>query len=163
DLAVIKAWIAGGAPETSGSKVVINKPKTNLAVVAVTGKPDGPIAMPKDLSIEPVATPRHPAALTALAASPWAPLIAVGGQRQIVLYHADTLELLGVLPFPEGIPFSLKFSRNGSLLIAGGGIGAKSGKVGAFAVATGKRIVEVADEIDAVLAADLPPAPPPTA
>src|SRR6266550_1925271 len=75
DLAIIKAWIAGGAPETSGSKVVFNKPKTNLAVVAVTGKPDGPIAMPRDLSIEPVATPRHPAALTALAASPWAPLI----------------------------------------------------------------------------------------
>ena len=157
DLAIIKAWIAGGAPETSGSKVVINKPKTNLAVVAVTGKPEGPIAMPKDLSIEPVATPRHPAALTALAASPWAPLIAVGGQRQIVLYHADTLELLGILPFPEGIPYSLKFSRNGSLLIAGGGIGAKSGKVVAFDVATGKRVVEVGDEFDVVLAADLSP------
>src|SRR5882757_2213826 len=52
EIAVIKAWIAGGAPETSGSTVVINKPKNNLAVVTVAGKPSGPVAMPKDLSIE---------------------------------------------------------------------------------------------------------------
>jgi hypothetical protein len=157
EIAVIRAWIAGGAPETSGSKVAINKPKTNLAVVAVTGKPTGPVAMPKDLSIEPVTTARHPAALTALAASPWAPVIAIGGQRQIVLYHADTLELLGVLPYPEGIAYTLKFSTNGSLLLAGGGIGAKTGKVVAFDVASGKRVAEVGDEFDAVIAADVSP------
>src|SRR5580765_6686177 len=47
DLKVIREWIAGGAPETSGSKVVINKPKANLAVVASSaGKPEGPVAMP---------------------------------------------------------------------------------------------------------------------
>src|SRR3954470_15216528 len=50
ELNVIKAWIAGGAPENSGSAVVINKPKNNLAVVASAGKPAGPVAMPKDLS-----------------------------------------------------------------------------------------------------------------
>jgi hypothetical protein len=157
DIALIKAWIAGGAPETSGSTVVINKPKNNLAVVTVSGKPTGPVAMPKDLSIEPVATTRHPAALTALAASPWAPLIAVGGQRQIVLYNADTLDLVGILPYPEGIAYSLKFSQNGSLLLAGGGIGAKSGKVIAFDVATGNRVAEVGDEFDAVITADVSP------
>jgi WD40 repeat protein len=157
DIALIKAWIAAGAPETSGSKVVINKPKSNLAVVAVTGKPQGPVAMPKDLSIEPVVTARHPGALTALAASPWAPIIAVGGQRQIILYHAQTLETLGILPFPEGLAYSLKFSRNGSILLAAGGIGAKSGKVVAFDVATGNRVAEVGDEFDAILAADVSP------
>ncbi len=157
DLAMIRAWIAGGAPETSGSKVVTNKPKANLAVVASAGKPKGPIAMPKDLPVEPVVVTRHPAALTALAASPWAPVIAIGGQRQIVLYNSDTLELLGILPYPEGIAFSLKFSANGSLLIAGGGQGAKTGKVIAFDVATGKRVSEVGDEFDAVLASDMSP------
>src|SRR5688572_15332972 len=54
DLAVIKAWIAAGAPENSGSKVTVNKPKSSLAAVVVTGRPDGPVAMPKDLPIEPV-------------------------------------------------------------------------------------------------------------
>jgi WD40 repeat protein len=157
DIALIKAWIAGGAPETSGSTVVINKPKNNLAVVTVAGKPTGPVAMPKDLSIEPVAVTKHPAALTALAASPWAPLIAIGGQRQIVLYNSDTLDLVGILPYPEGIAYSLKFSQNGSLLLAGGGVGAKTGKVVAFDVATGNRVAEVGDEFDAVITADVSP------
>jgi hypothetical protein len=157
DIAMIRAWIAGGALETSGSKVVINKPKNNLAVVASAGKPTGPVAMPKDLPIEPVIVTSHPAALTALAASPWAPVIAIGGQEQIVLYNTDTLELLGILPYPEGIAYSLKFSANGSLLLAGGGIGAKTGKVVAFDVVTGKRVAEVGDEFDAVIASDISP------
>jgi WD40 repeat protein len=157
DINLIREWIAGGAPETSGSKVVINKPKSNLAVVAVTGKPEGPVAMPGDLSLDPVVVARHPAALTSLAASPWAPVVAVGGQRQVVLYNSATLDLLGVLPFPEGLPYSLKFSRNGSVLLAAGGIGAKSGKVVAYDVATGKRVAEVGDEFDAILTADVSP------
>ncbi len=157
DIATIRAWIAGGAPETNGSKVVINKPKNNLAVVASAGKPAGPVAMPKDLPIEPIVVTRHPAALTALAASPWAPVIAIGGQQQIVLYNSDTLELIGILPYPEGIAYSLKFSANGSLLLAGGGIGAKTGKVVAFDVTTGKRVAEVGDEFDSVIASDISP------
>ena len=68
-------------------------------------------------------------AVTALAASPWAPLVAVAGQKQVLLYNTDTRELLGVLPFPEGMPHVLKFSRNGTLLLAGGGRGGQSGKV----------------------------------
>ena len=87
--------------------------------------------------------------------SPWAPLVAVGGQKQVLLYNSDTLDLLGVLPFPEGVPHVLKFSRNGSLLLAGGGRGGKSGKVVVWNVATGERIFEVGDETDAVLAADI--------
>lgn len=157
DIATIRAWIAAGAPETSGSKVTINKPKSNLAVVTVTGKPEGPVAMPKDLPVEPVVTAKHTGALTALASSPWAPVIAVGGQRQIVLYHAQTLDLLGIIPFPEGVAYSLKFSRNGSILLAAGGVGAKSGKVVAFDVATGNRVAEVGDEFDAILTADVSP------
>jgi hypothetical protein len=157
DLDLIKQWIAGGAPENNGSTVVINKPKVSLGVVVAAGKPAGPIAMPKGLPIEPVVTPRHMSALASIAASPWAPVIAVSGQRQIVLYHADTLEILGVLAYPEGIAYSLKFSRNGSLLLAGGGIGAKTGKVVAFDVATGKRVTEVGDEFDAVIASDISP------
>ena len=65
------------------------------------------------LSLEPLVRTTRANALTALASSPWAPLVAVGGQKQVLLYHSDTLELLGVLPFPEGVPHVLKFSRNG--------------------------------------------------
>ena len=93
----------------------------------------------------------------ALAASPWAPLTAVGGHKQVILFHSDTLETLGVLPFPEGLPTTLHFSRNGQILLGGGGIAAKSGKVALWKVETGERIATIGNEVDQVLAADLSP------
>jgi Planctomycete cytochrome C/WD domain, G-beta repeat len=155
---LLRQWIQAGAPENAGSKVVVaNKPKIEIALnAAAKGKPDGPPPMPPaKLNLEPVVKTARANAVTALAASPWAPLVAVGGQKQVLLYHADTLDLLGVLPFPEGTPHVLKFSRNGSLLLAGGGHDGKSGKVVVWSVVTGERAFTVGDELDAVLAADI--------
>jgi WD40 repeat protein len=156
-LDTIKAWIQGGALENDGSKVpVVNKPKLDIALTAISkGKPDGPPPMPVRLKLDPVVQTGKANAITALAASPWAPLVAVAGQKQVLLYHSDSLELLGILPFPEGIPYVLRFSRNGSLLLGGGGRGGKSGRAVVWSVATGERIFDVGDEMDAVLAADI--------
>jgi hypothetical protein len=157
-LETIRQWIGGGALENAGSKAkIVNKPKFEMALSSINkGKPDGPPPMPSPrLSLEPVVRTARASALTALAASPWAPLVAVAGQKQVLLYHSDTLELLGVLPFPEGSIHVLKFSRNGSLLLAGGGRGGKSGRVIVWSVTTGERIFEVGDESDVVLAADI--------
>jgi len=154
----IRKWILGGALENAGSKAkIINKPKYEIALSSINkGKPEGPPPMPSPkLSLEPLVRTTRANALTALASSPWAPLVAVGGQKQVLLYHSDTLELLGVLPFPEGVPHVLKFSRNGGLLLAGGGRSAKSGKVVVWSVATGERIFTVGDETDLVLTADI--------
>jgi len=155
-LATVKQWIELGALETAGSVAKIKaKPKLDMSAASGAARPDGPAAMPEGLSLaSPVVTGRS-AAISALAASPWAPLIAVAGQEQIVLYHANTHELLGVLPFPEGTPHILKFSRSGALLLAGGGHGGHSGKVVVFDVKSGARVFEVGDELDAVLAADI--------
>jgi cytochrome c/WD40 domain-containing protein len=155
DLDLIKQWIAGGALENSGSIASV-KPKVDLGVVTATiGRPAGPPPMPKGLSLEPLVRTKRPGPLNALAASPWAPVAAIGGQKQILLYHTTSLELLGVLPFPEGLPECLAFSRNGQLLLCGGGQGAKLGKVAVWDIASGKRITEVGDEFDVVLAADI--------
>lgn len=155
-LALVKAWITGGALENSGSTAKIKKqPTMDLSASAGSSKPSGPPAMPEGLSRQTLAHTARPSALTALAASPWAPLVAVAGQKQVLLYHAETGRLLGVLPFPEGVAFVLKFSRSGSLLLAGGGQGGKAGRVVVFDVRTGKRVFEVGDELDAVLAADI--------
>ncbi len=154
-LAVIKAWIVGGALENAGSSAKPKKPAMNLAASGGSAKPDGPPIMPEGLWREPVVSTGRPGAVTAIAASPWAPLIAVAGQKQILLYHSDTGNLLGVLPFPEGIPYVLKFSRSGALLLAGGGLGARQGRVVVYDVKTGQRAFEVGDELDAVLAADI--------
>jgi WD40 repeat protein len=159
ELELLRKWIAGGALETANGKAAApSKPKVDLTLTAsAIGKPTGPVAMPRNLVTEPVVHTHSNGAVPSLATSPWAPLAAVGGQKQILLYNTQTLELVGVLPFPEGLPLVLQFSRNGSLLLAGGGQAAKSGKVVIFDVASGSRLAEVGDEFDSVLAADISP------
>ena len=49
------------------------------------------------------------------------------------------------------------FSRNGKVLLAAGGRGANTGKAVLFDVASGKRLAEIGDETDSVLAADISP------
>ncbi len=154
----VRAWIEQGALENAGSKVVAMKPKADVSLTSVVrGRPQGPPPMPDvtKLSPEPVIIAQRANAVTAIAANPWSPLVAVAGQKQVVLYDADTLQLLGVLPFPYGQPNVLKFSRNGSLLLAAGGRGGHSGKAVVWSVASGDKIIEVGDETDTVLAADI--------
>ena len=155
-LDVIKSWIEGGLLENAGSKAKAKK-TTSLtpAGTGSTGKPEGPAAMPEGLWRQPTVYTARAAAVSAIAASPWAPLVAVAGQRQIALYHSDSGELLGILPFPEGIAYSLRFSRNGELLLAGGGRGGSSGCAVLYDVRTGQRLLKVGEEYDAVLAADI--------
>ena len=152
----LRNWIAQGALENAGSKPVPIKPKVDVALTSIKrGKPEV-VPMPTAaLRKDPVVTTQKANAVIALAASPWAPLVAVGSPKQILLYHGDTMELVGVLPFAPGTPHVLKFSRNGSLLLAGGGRDGQSGKVVVYNVTNGEQIIEVGNETDAVLAADL--------
>ena len=121
------------------------------------GKPAGTPAMPENLSTEPFVPEAKPNAVVAMAASPWAPLVAVGGHKQVLLYRTTDYHLVGVLPFPEGAIYVLKFSRNGDLLLAGGGRGGQSGMAVAWDVKKGTRVFEVGKEYDVVLAADISP------
>ena len=157
--AILKAWIEAGAPETSGSVVAMKaKPKFEFKLdPSSMGKPAGPPAMPEGISTEPVVVSPKANAIVAMAASPWAPLVAIAGHKQILLYEARKNRLVGVLPFPEGTIHTLKFSRNGSLLLAGGGRGGQSGLAVVYDVKTGKRAFEIGKEYDVVLAADISP------
>ena len=159
ELEVIKGWIEAGAPETSGSVVAVKaKPKFEFKLdPSAMGKPAGPAAMPENLPTEPVVVSARPTAIVAMANSPWAPLVAVAGHKQVLLYGTNGHRLNGVLPFPEGTIHVLKFSRNGALLLAGGGRGGQSGLAVVWDVKTGKRVFEIGKEYDAVLAADISP------
>jgi hypothetical protein len=151
---LLKQWILGGALENTGSKAKI-KPKVDLTLAVSSGnKPEKP-AMPEKMWRQPFVAAVRPGASTAIAASPWAPLVAVAGQKQVMLYDADSLSLLTILSFPEGTPHVLKFSRDGSVLLVGGGRGGASGKVVLFDVKSGNRLTEIGDELDVVLAADV--------
>ncbi|MFM9066691.1 MAG: c-type cytochrome domain-containing protein, partial [Planctomycetota bacterium] len=154
-LDVLKKWIETGAAENSGSKVVIKKKKTFDLVGSPNGQPSGPTAMPENLLKQPIVVTPRAGAVTAMATSPGSPVVAIAGQRQINLYHSENGKLLGVLAYPEGIPYVLRFSRNGAVLLAGGGRGGHSGSVTLYDVKTGKRIQRIGDELDAVLSADI--------
>ena len=160
-LEILKKWIEQGHREKSDSKVsMVAKPKVDLSLkTSARGKPEGPPPMPKPgaLALEPTVRGSRANAITALATSPWAPLAAIAGPRQILLYHTDTAELLGTIPFEHGQIYSLKFSRNAKMLLAAGGRGGQSGKAVLYEVETGKKITEVGIETDVILSADLSP------
>lgn len=151
---VVRRWIDGGLLENAGSKA--KKKKTNSLAFSASsdGRPEGPAAMPETVWKQPAVVTERPAAATAICSSPWAPLLAVGGQQQVVLYNTDTGELAGVLPFPEGIPLSLTFSRDGSYLLVGGGQHSSLGTTVLYDVRTGDRVARVGDELDVVLGSD---------
>jgi len=154
-LALIKKWIEGGALENAGSKAKPKKTSTVMKAEVSNQRPAGPPPMPENLSVEPLLVTPRANSVTGMATNPWSPLVAVSGHKQILLYDTSTLDLAGVLPYPEGQAHVLKFSRNGALLLAAGGRGSHSGKVVLFDVRTGNRVAEVGSEYDVCLAADI--------
>jgi hypothetical protein len=157
EIELLRKWIDGGALENKGSKAVKKKASMVAAVEIDPGKRPDVIPMPARMVLEPNYILAKPSMARSLATSPWAPLVAMTSQRQVLLYNTQTLELVGVFPFPEGQPNVLRFSRDGRLLMAGGGHPAASGKVVVWDITTGERLFEVGNEIDVVLAADISP------
>ena len=157
-LATLKLWVEQGARENSGSKVAVIPKNTDIGLKSVVkGRPEGPPPMPVagKLKLDPVITARRPGAILAMATSPWAPLVAIGGQKQVILYNTDTGTLLGFIPFEHGQINSIKFSRNAKFLLVAGGKGGQSGKAVLYKVETGEKVIEVGIENDAILAADI--------
>jgi WD40 repeat protein len=159
DLDLFKKWIQGGLLESAtGKPIAATAAAVDLTLKAdAVGKPDAPPPMPGELPDVPVVHTAHLSAVTGLASSPWAPLVAVAGQKQILLFNADSRDLLGILPFTEGQPVDVKFSRSGQLLLANGGRGARSGRVVLWEVVTGKRMTTLGDDYDTILTADIRP------
>ncbi len=156
---VLKAWIEGGLLENKNSAArKPSKPKFDTSIASAAGqKPEGPPPVPQDVLLEPPVLAARASSVHAMAASPWAPLLAVTGQKQVLLFDTNTLDLAGVLPFPEGDPVALAFTPNARYLIVGGGVPGKSGVTVTFDVVTGERMLVAGKEFDSVLAADLKP------
>ena len=93
DLSIIEKWIVGQLLETATGKAIATAANNVQAAVVSLTKPDGPPPMPSELPLEPLVRTRVANALTALAASPWAPLVAIGGaeaDRTLQPGHART-------------------------------------------------------------------------
>ncbi len=155
EIDMLRRWIVGGALENAGSKAAMPKPKMVVAAQAASGTRPEVIPLPPRMVLEPAFHLAKAPMARSVATSPWAPLVAVTSQRQVLLYNTKSLELVGVFPFPEGQPNVVRFSRDGRLLLAGGGRPAASGKVVVWDITTGERVFEVGKELDVVLAADI--------
>ena len=158
-LATLKLWVEQGARANSGSKAAVTPmPTTDIGLKSIVkGRPEGAPPMPAigKLKLEPLVVARRPGAVLALATSPWAPLVAVGGQKQVILYNTDTNALVGFLPFEHGQINCIKFSRNAKFVLVAGGKGGQSGKAVLYKVEDGSKVLEVGIETDAILAADI--------
>jgi len=157
EIELIRDWIQLGLLETATSAP--NGPVALTAEYTPTNlnRPAAAPAMPQQLPPVSVPEPFRAGPITALAASPWAPLLAVAGHECIHVYNLTDRSPIGELAFPEGVPFTLRFSRDGATLLAAGGRGTQSGKVVLFDVRTGARRATLGEEMDIVLAADLSP------
>ncbi|MDF1813124.1 MAG: hypothetical protein P1V20_13080 [Verrucomicrobiales bacterium] len=154
---MIQKWIDTGSRESSSSKSMVEARDTSFQPAADAGqKPEYP-AMPEELPVCETPELIRPLPVLSMDTSPWAPLLAFACQEHVKLVNSRTGDELGSLHFPEGIPHVLRFSRDGAVLLAAGGKPVEAGKVVLFDVKTGRRLAEVGDEVDAVLAADLSP------
>lgn len=154
EIAVLRSWIDGGALENKGS--IVKRKKSSIAApqTAIGVRPEQ-AAYPMRLSLEPCLVTNKTGIVGSIATSPWAGLVALSGSKQILLYDSKDLQFLGTLPFPEGRANDLKFSRSGSVLIAGGGRHGLVGQVIGWDVVSGTRLFEIGEEQDNVLAADI--------
>ena len=156
-VAVIRRWIDQGLRESISSKSLSkSRDFTFRPIAAAEVKPQKP-AMPGRLPSLAAVSVRRPLPVLAIDASRWAPIVAAAGYEHVRLIHAETERELGRLPFPEGTPNVIRFSRNGAVLMVAGGRPVEIGRVVLYDVRTGRRLAEIGDETDSVLAADLNP------
>ncbi len=140
EIEVIRKWIEGGALENSGSVAV----GQGQAEVRVQARPrrDGQAgrhrrrcrrtSRPSRSSPRPSRTPswRWPS-------SPWAPLVAVGGHKQVLLYRTTDRHLVGVLAVPRRDDLRPQVQPQRRPALAGGGRGGQSGMAVAWDVKNG--------------------------
>ena len=155
---LIRKWINDGALQNSSSTPMA-KAETSTdsaeAFVAATFSDSPP--MPEAALGEAAPWDGRAVVARAIDANPRSPLLAVGSNRQVLLYNIDTYALLGALPFPEGDVYTMTFSIDGEYLLAGGGEEGNTGLGVLWNVRTGQRLGTYGEMFDTVLAADISP------
>ena len=155
---ILRKWIDGGALENSGSVAKKRKPKKDYSTVAAGDKRPEVEPVPSRLSVVPQHVGQRPSSVHSMTTNPWSPYVAISSPKQVLIYRMKDFALRGIVPFPEGQPESIRFSRNGNLLAIGGGRPGASGKVLLWDAQRGRRVAIVGDELDSVLASDINPA-----
>jgi hypothetical protein len=94
--------------------------------------------------------------ITALAVHPNASILALSGDRQVLLYDLASSTWLGAIPF-EGEAHCLRFSGDGKTLLVAGGVGAEAGRILGYNVGDWTNCFAIEDDTDSPLTADVLP------
>lgn len=154
EIELVRSWIKGGLLETANSQRVKVAKNTSLAMSS-KAVAKGTVTLPEYLNLQPYIETKMANPVTALATSPYSPLVAVGGYKQVLFYSTKNLGLEGVLPFPEGQIYDVKFSRDGTMVMASGGVNGKIGVICLWDVKTGKRLFKLDNDLDVTISADV--------
>ena len=181
ELDIIQKWIAGGlqtreAPQSetidrpTASRALGRRPGSfmqtsveALPYIAPAGRSGThPAAATKDLSSLLKVVPRPArgefsatSAITSIAISPTASLVAVAKVDSVLMYHWADQSLQNRFVIDDGDVCSMRFSPDGQLLLICGGTGAVSGFVIGVAATTGEPLFRFTQPDDVVLTADL--------
>jgi WD40 repeat protein len=129
DIDLIREWIKSGARDDSPHESISNEPTVY----------------------------HQPPVITALRFSPDGKMLAVSGNREVLLHDASGSGLVKRLPGKAERILSLAFSSDGSLLIAGGGTPARFGELQFWDPRTGTLVKSVLTCSDTVFGASLSP------
>ena len=129
EVSTIRDWIDSGAKDDSPSEVASSEP----------------------------AVYHQPPVITALRFSPDGKTLAVSGNREVLLHHADGSGLVKRLPGRADRILSIAFSADGSLMIAGGGTPARFGEIQFWEPREGKLLRAAEITSDTVFGASLSP------
>ena len=129
EVSTIRDWINSGAKDDSPSEVASSEP----------------------------AVYHQPPVITALRFSPDGKTLAVSGNREVLLHHADGSGLVKRLPGRADRILSIAFSADGNLMIAGGGTPARFGEIQFWAPREGKLLRTAEVTGDTVFGASLSP------
>ncbi len=129
DVDLLRAWILDGAKDDSKPEPTISGPITYI----------------------------QPPVITALRFSPDGKSIAISGNREVLVHKSDGSALLQRLPGKAERILSLAFSKDGSLLVVGGGTPAQFGEVQIWDAQAGKLLRSATVTNDTVFGASLAP------
>jgi WD40 repeat protein len=107
-------------------------------------------------SSEPIVYQQAPV-ITALRFSPDGETLAVSGNREVLLHHADGSGLVKRLPGRADRILSIAFSADGNLMVAGGGTPARFGEIQFWQPREGKLLWAAEATSDTVFGASLSP------
>ncbi|MCG8409025.1 MAG: hypothetical protein MI923_27790 [Phycisphaerales bacterium] len=155
EIETIRRWIQQGCRETPHGPAIAVKKKTVAQPLRVDSLGVTSTKVPLAWPLIRIVKAERADAVTSIATHPGSAVAALAAQQQVLVYHLPTQRLLGALTTHPAFPYQIRFSSDGRLIIAAGGVGAQSGFVRAWGVSDGALVARLDHSGEVVRAADI--------